>query len=200
MGLREDKARSKRNRIVEESLRLFAERGFEETTMETIAQAAGVSPSTLYRCFPSKDLIVLEGFTSEVEKFADAFAATDSGIPVDEALAAAMLAAMRSGDRHPERTELLRSILDKTPSARARLWDLLATERGRVGRTLAKRLKLKENDPRVILSARLALLIMETAADLWRKPGNRRSSHAIASSLIRLFTNDEVILPKKALR
>jgi AcrR family transcriptional regulator len=130
MGLREDKARSKRNRIVEESLRLFAERGFEETTMETIAQAAGVSPSTLYRCFPSKDLIVLEGFISEVEKFADAFAATDSGIPVDEALAAAMLAAMRSGDRHPERTELLRSILDKTPSARARLWDLLATGAG----------------------------------------------------------------------
>jgi len=142
----------------------------------------------------------LEGFTSEVEKFADAFAATDSSVPVDEAFAAAMLTSMRSGDRHPERTELLRSIPDKTPSARARLWDLLATERARVGRTLAQRLKLKENEPRVLLSARLALLVMETAADLWRKPGNRRSSHAIASSLIRLFNNDEVILPKMALR
>lgn len=198
VGLREDKARSKRNRIIEKSLRLFAEHGFEETRMETIAEAAAISPSTLYRCFPSKDLIVLEGITSEAEKFADAFAAMDGNIPVDEALARAMLTAMRSGDQHPERTELMRSILDRTPSARARLWDLLAKERERLGRTLAKRLKLKESDPRVILSARLALLVMETAADLWRLPRNRRSSHAIAINLIRILNSSEITLPKIA--
>jgi AcrR family transcriptional regulator len=198
VGLRQDKARSKRTRIIEVSLRLFAERGFEQTPMETIAQAAGISPSTLYRCFPSKDLIVLEGFTSEAERFADAFAATDPSTPVDEALATAMLAVMRSGDRHPERTELLRSILDQTPSARARLWDLLATERERIGRTLARRLNLQQSDPRVILSARLALLVLETAADLCRKPGNRRSSHALVINLIRFLNKGEITLPKIA--
>jgi AcrR family transcriptional regulator len=60
MGLREKKAKKTRERILEEALLLFKRDGYEQTSMEAIAEAAEVSPSTLYRYFLSKDLILLE--------------------------------------------------------------------------------------------------------------------------------------------
>ena len=141
-GLREDKHKATKARVVDEALRLFSKYGFEPTSMECIAEASDISPSTLYRTFPSKDLIVLSGFTSDAEICADAFAAADPNVPIERSLGSALLTGMRVGDQRPERTELLRHILDDTPSLRARLWDLLGTERERLGRTLAKRLSL----------------------------------------------------------
>jgi AcrR family transcriptional regulator len=49
-----------RQRIVEETLRLFESQGFHATSVEAIAKAAGTSRSTLYQYFESKDQIFVE--------------------------------------------------------------------------------------------------------------------------------------------
>jgi AcrR family transcriptional regulator len=46
--------------IADVAVALFAERGFSETTMDDVADAAGVSRRTAYRHFPSKDDLVFE--------------------------------------------------------------------------------------------------------------------------------------------
>jgi AcrR family transcriptional regulator len=46
--------------IADAAVALFLERGYTETTMEDIAEAAGVSRRTAYRHFPSKDDLVFE--------------------------------------------------------------------------------------------------------------------------------------------
>jgi len=46
--------------IAESAVALFTEQGFAETTMEQVAEAAGVSRRTAYRHFPSKDDLVFE--------------------------------------------------------------------------------------------------------------------------------------------
>ena len=49
-----------RQRIVEETLRLFESQGFHATSVESIAKAAGTSRSTLYQYFESKEQIFVE--------------------------------------------------------------------------------------------------------------------------------------------
>ena len=89
MGLRETKARKTRKQIFSEALRLFKLDGYEQTTMEAIAEAAEVSPSTLYRYFPSKDLILLDSI-SGYDDFSAAFSRHAVNLPVEEALAEAI--------------------------------------------------------------------------------------------------------------
>ncbi|AJE45831.1 TetR/AcrR family transcriptional regulator [Celeribacter indicus] len=58
-GLRARKRRETRERIVEAGLRLFVENGYEATTLDMIAAAAGISRRTFFYYFRSKEEVLL---------------------------------------------------------------------------------------------------------------------------------------------
>ncbi len=60
LGLRERKKLKTRAAIQKEAMRLFLDKGFQATTIEEIAEAVEISPSTFFNYFPSKEDVVLQ--------------------------------------------------------------------------------------------------------------------------------------------
>jgi AcrR family transcriptional regulator len=55
MGLRERKRQQTRQELISAAMRLFGQKGYEQTTVAEIASAAGVSTKTFFNYFASKD-------------------------------------------------------------------------------------------------------------------------------------------------
>ncbi|MFN8024926.1 MAG: TetR family transcriptional regulator [Acidimicrobiia bacterium] len=90
-GLVQERSRRTRQELVNAALKLWTERGFEtgieETTVEEIARAAGVTKGTFYFHFAHKEDILLEvGWSTSEAMAKTANRIIDSGKPVEEAL------------------------------------------------------------------------------------------------------------------
>ena len=70
-GRRERRSAELRERIFRSALRLFAEKGFAETTVEDITEAADVGKGTFFNYFPSKDHILLAFTDMQLGKLAE---------------------------------------------------------------------------------------------------------------------------------
>jgi AcrR family transcriptional regulator len=66
-GLRERKKQRTRQTIVEVATRLFAEQGYDETTLMQVAEDAEVALSTIFNYFPGKNDIVFAVIDSVIE-------------------------------------------------------------------------------------------------------------------------------------
>src|SRR5258708_7507132 len=71
-GLRERKKQQTREKIAQVALALFAERGYEKTTLADIAEAADVSPRTIFAYYPGKEEILFCGESSFYEQLEQA--------------------------------------------------------------------------------------------------------------------------------
>ena len=75
------------------ALRLFAERGFDNTTIELIAAEAGVSERTFFRYFTTKASVLWTEFETEVETIRASLASVSDDVPMMDAIRRAVVAA-----------------------------------------------------------------------------------------------------------
>jgi AcrR family transcriptional regulator len=85
-GLRERKKQKTRDTISTVALELFAERGYEQTTIAEIADAAEVSPRTIFAYFPSKEDILFCDLPDTQERLARALRERPEGVTAIDAL------------------------------------------------------------------------------------------------------------------
>lgn len=129
------KARTRQN-IQNEALRLFAEQGYEATTVEQIATAVGVSHMTFFRHFPTKeDVVVSDEFDPLLEALVRNRPADEPPVTRIQAAVGAGLAQIYETERDAllQRTKLMLH----TPALRARLWGNQQTTAGLLDRALA---------------------------------------------------------------
>jgi AcrR family transcriptional regulator len=167
-GLRERKKARTRASIREHALRLFREQGYDGTTVEQIAAAAEVSPSTFFRYFPTKEDVVLQD-DMDVRLF-EAFERQ----PPDLAPLAAVRAALREAGESftPEEWALLReatALSVTVPEVRSRSLDEMTRMIGGITEVLAKRVGLPATDIRVRTFAGAILGVMVTVTMPYEK-------------------------------
>lgn len=115
-GLRERRHLETKQLLVTTAFDLFVERGFTDVTMEEIAQAAGLSRSTLYRRFPTKEDLVLDVPTRWIVVFDDAVEALPLDVSIGDAIGRSVLAVAGHIDRHTEIVRTAYQILDQSPT------------------------------------------------------------------------------------
>ncbi len=148
-GLRERKKLRTKAAIQIEAMRLFLDRGFEQTTIEDIADAAEISPSTFFNYFPTKEDVVFEDELDPL--ILAAFNAEPAGEKPITAIRKAMMRVF--SQLTPEQDRIMRQrmrLMASTPPLRAALLTqfsemvdqvaaLLATRAGRAPTDFAVR-------------------------------------------------------------
>jgi AcrR family transcriptional regulator len=122
-GLRARARAAMRAEIAETAFALFVRNGFEQTTVDEIAEAAGLSRRSFFRYFPSKEDTVFGLLYDLGEELAAAVVGRPAAEPAWHALRAAcavLIAPML--DRTDDAMALLR-LINETPTLRARHQD-----------------------------------------------------------------------------
>jgi AcrR family transcriptional regulator len=87
---------SSRAQIEEVAVELFLRQGYATTTMPAIAEAAGVSRTSVFRYFHGKSEIVWWAFDVHLDEFASLLDASDPASPVLDAVRSAIVRALES--------------------------------------------------------------------------------------------------------
>ncbi len=149
------------------ALRLFTERGFEQTTMDDIAQELGVGRRTLFRYYASKNDMVWGDFDWVLDRLRAAFAATSARTPLMTALREAVIAS----NTYPEaalpelRTRL--ELITTVPALQAHSMLRYAEWRSVVAEFVARRLKRHPADLEVAGLGYAALAASTSAFTHW---------------------------------
>jgi AcrR family transcriptional regulator len=159
VGLRERKKRETRRALTQAALELFVERGYDETTLADIAEAAGVSTRTIFSYFPSKEDILFCPMSEMSTSLAEALAARPAGMDALATLREFILAAV------DQKTELDR-----------KLGELIAADATLTSHQLARIAELRD------------LLAAAIADDLGASPNDLRPQVAAASLTAALET------------
>jgi AcrR family transcriptional regulator len=104
--------------------RLFLEQGFAETSVEQVAEAAGVAPRTVFRHFPRKEDLVFHRHAEHVGRFAHLLSEQPPERPALDALVAALRELLQL-DKGGSDGAMLR-LLDREPELQRRDAALIA--------------------------------------------------------------------------
>jgi AcrR family transcriptional regulator len=173
VGLRQRHTERTRAAIVAAALELFAERGFQATTVDEIAERAEVAPRTFFRYFPTKEAVLFADARAQREGLVARLAAR----PVDEhpflSLTAAVGELADQAARQGESVRLRSRIAAENPAVwayertvlEADMADALASfVAGRLGDT-------GPSDPRPRVWGALVMTTFRIAFQLWRDGG-----------------------------
>ncbi len=169
-GLREWKKQATRQHISDVATRMILDRGFDNVGVREIAEAARVSPTTLFAYFPSKEAMFIDRADELEEQLVSAVRDRELGTTALEALKEVMKARMRIPD-HPEAKRFVAAIRD-TPQLAAYWREIGQRHRATLSAVLAEAWDRDQDDPyarvvaTVLLDLRQESIMTDSVADI----------------------------------
>lgn len=148
-GLRERKKQQTRETIARVALDLFAERGYDETTLADIAEAANVAPRTIFAYFESKEDILLGGERSFLDDLKRRLDERPAGTTTVDALRE-FISEIPPGD---ERDKLRKKVMCDNPGLQMKMHARHAELEPMLAESIAKDLGAKPDDLQPMLVA-----------------------------------------------
>ncbi|WEQ51296.1 TetR family transcriptional regulator [Komagataeibacter oboediens] len=167
-GLRERKQARARTTLIAEAMRLFSAQGYDQTTVDEIADAAEVSRRTLFRMFETKGDIVLAWTRGMTQTLNDALATCPADMHPADAMMHAFTSLVPRIAANRQDTYAFVYLIEKTPSLQTVSLQKYGKWEDCLAEGLAKRITERRNRCMAArLMARGGIAIFRTALDEW---------------------------------
>ena len=179
-GLRQRKKDSSRRAIEDAAWELFAERGYDETSINDIAERANVAPRTFFRYFPTKEAVMYPQFEEVLQAVRDEFRRRPADEPVITSLFESFEQLSGSLEGEASRARQRREMM-KRPGHHPPGTEYFRTRLGEVTAELVLEREGESDEGR--MRARLAggvvTVLMDTAHNCWMEAGASEPLHDV---------------------
>jgi AcrR family transcriptional regulator len=193
-GLRELKKQKTRWAIQEHALRLIAQQGYDATTVEQIAAAAEISPSTFFRYFPTKeDVVLADDYDPMIMAALETEVAGEGPVTAFRRAMRDVLTQIGADERRRifERTRLIMAV----PSLRARTFESFTTTTALVAESVGRRLGRPPGDLRVRVIAAACIGALTASIYAWIDADGKRDFAEIVDESMALIEGGRLNKP-----
>ena len=159
----------------EVALQLLAARGYDETTVDDIAVAAGMSRRTFHRYYASKEDVVIQLLADLGDQMREELTARPPSEPPAESLRHAVTVAINfcAGHHDAAKTLAVVRLILRTPVLHARSLERQARWQADLAEVLAARLNLDVDALYPQMATRMAFAALNTALERWATTDGR---------------------------
>jgi AcrR family transcriptional regulator len=164
---RSEHADRTRNSLLEAALNLFSANGYDETTTDEIAAAAGVSPRTFFRYFPTKESVLFFGEYDFIDAVSGVYLAQPEESSDYEAMANSFALLAPGLKRIRTRISQYHEAVASSPVLQGRERRNHDANAETVAKMIAERRGLPAPDDECQLLASIGMLLFERALNQW---------------------------------
>jgi AcrR family transcriptional regulator len=158
-GLREKRKRQLRRELSEQGLKLFTQKGFEETTIDEIVDPLAVSKRTFFRYFATKEDLVFAWYEELTGELVRALEARPKAEAPFESVCETLLSLLHYYDENPKWALTMTRLAKATPALVGKSFEKRSIWERELAKVLGKRLPnapTRELTARVTVAAALA--------------------------------------------
>ena len=150
-----------RQEIADVAIELFAQRGFDEVSVDDVAEAAGIARRTLFRYYPSKNAIPWGEFDAHLHHLRSLLGSVDASVPTEQALRDALLSFNTFDASELPRHRLRMQVILRTTELQAYSLTMYAGWREVIAEFVAARRRAKPDDlvPQTVAWAMLGVAL-----------------------------------------
>ncbi len=168
-----NRARTRRA-LIDAAIERFAAEGFDAVLVEHIADAAGVSPRTFFRYFPTKEDVVFADYEDEFDVWDEVTGSPKPGEPLLETIRRGTHRVVTDYEADAPRWDRWFALVLAEPALQRRMLESQARLRARATEALARLMDVEATDPRPAALASAAMAATEAASRAWYAAGKPR--------------------------